>query len=273
MAHQRHSVAARRPRSVPAGPTGGQRLDAQRPQVHRVGDDVLLDAARECVLAVGFRRTTLTDVARRAGVSRMTVYRRFPDARSLVAALMTREFSGLLERAAMDSERAAGDGARQRLVAATVATVRWLTENPLLRTVLELDPELLLPYLVERIGSTQRLAEQFLRERVLAGHRDGSVRRGDADAQARMLFLTAQSVVLSPRQATSGVPTAALLDELSHHLDAALRPPADALPPAEAAINTADALPPAEAADPVGSTTADDNAADPALPVAAESTA
>ncbi|GDY30139.1 TetR family transcriptional regulator [Gandjariella thermophila] len=210
---------------------------------------MLLDAARACVLAVGFRRTTLTEVARRAGVSRMTVYRRFPDARSLVAALMTREFRGLLDQAAVEAERAAAGGVRQRLVAATVACVHRLVENPLLRTVLELDPELLLPYLVERIGSTQRLAEQFLRERVVAGHRDGSVRRGDADAQARMLFLTAQAVVLAPRPAISGVAMSTLLDELAHHLDAALRPPADALPPAEAADNPADALPPAEAAD------------------------
>ncbi|MCP2262032.1 transcriptional regulator, TetR family, partial [Streptoalloteichus tenebrarius] len=43
---------------------------APRVPPNRVDDDTLLDAARECVLAVGVRRTTLTDVARRAGVSR-----------------------------------------------------------------------------------------------------------------------------------------------------------------------------------------------------------
>ena len=47
-------------------------------------DDALLDAARDCVLEVGVRRTTLTDVAKRAGVSRMTLYRRFPDVSALV---------------------------------------------------------------------------------------------------------------------------------------------------------------------------------------------
>src|SRR5918992_5733983 len=62
----------------------------------RTDDDVVLDAVRDCVLAVGVRRTTLTDVARRAGVSRMTLYRRWPDVRSLVADLMTREFVGLV---------------------------------------------------------------------------------------------------------------------------------------------------------------------------------
>ena len=58
-----------------------------------VEDDALLDAAQACVLAVGVRRTTMTDVARRAGVSRMTLYRRFPDVTSLMQALMTREFT------------------------------------------------------------------------------------------------------------------------------------------------------------------------------------
>ena len=59
-----------------------------------------LDAARECVLAVGVRRTTVTDVARRAGVSRMTLYRRYPDLEAVLAALMTREFGRLIGQAA-----------------------------------------------------------------------------------------------------------------------------------------------------------------------------
>src|ERR1044072_5135438 len=66
------------------------------PSPNRVADDVLLDAAMECVLAVGVRRTTLSDVARTAGVSRMTLYRRFPDVRGMLSALITREFGKIL---------------------------------------------------------------------------------------------------------------------------------------------------------------------------------
>ncbi|MGH2970425.1 MAG: helix-turn-helix domain-containing protein, partial [Solirubrobacteraceae bacterium] len=60
-------------------------------------EDAVLDAARACVLAVGFRRTTFSDVARRAGVSRMTLYRRFPDLETLLSSLMTREFGRVVE--------------------------------------------------------------------------------------------------------------------------------------------------------------------------------
>ena len=55
-------------------------------------EDRILDAARDTILAVGLRRTTVSDVARRAGLSRMTVYRRYPDGAALIRALMWREF-------------------------------------------------------------------------------------------------------------------------------------------------------------------------------------
>src|SRR6266545_8086231 len=92
------------------------------PSPTRVDDDVLLDAAMICVLELGVRRTTLSSVARAAEVSRMTLYRRFPDVRSLLAALMTREFGALLARARGDTGTA-----RQRLVAATVNAVLALS--------------------------------------------------------------------------------------------------------------------------------------------------
>src|SRR3954447_22892565 len=83
----------------------------------RVADDVLPDAARSCVLAVGVRRTTLAEIARTAHVRRMTVYRRFPDVRSVLAALMTREFSGLLRTASERGAEAANSRERLLLIA------------------------------------------------------------------------------------------------------------------------------------------------------------
>lgn len=184
--------------------------------------DEILDAARDCVLAVGFRRTTLTDVARRAGLSRMTLYRRYPDVRTLVADLMTREFGALL---AAESERVIPTpDTRTVLVAHTVAAVRALRDSPLLRKVLEVDPELVLPYVIDRLGSTQLYAEAFFAEQLRKGHADGSVRRADPLVQARTLLLTTQSHVLSYGPASAGLPPAALDDELAHLLTAYLAP-------------------------------------------------
>jgi AcrR family transcriptional regulator len=194
---------------------------------------VLLDAARECVLDVGFRRTTLTDVARRAGVSRMTLYRRFTDVRSLVADLMTREFGDLLAKASADAGGA--PTARERLVSVAVAGVRGLWADPLFVRVLDVDPELLLPYVVDRIGSTQRLVERTVLAAVEEGQADGSVRAGDPRLICRGVYLVLQSFALSVRPAATGLGRApvarrVLLDELATMLDGALRParPSDA---------------------------------------------
>lgn len=198
-----------------------------RPAGRRVGDDLLLDAARECLLDVGFRRTTLTDVARRAGVSRMTLYRRFSDVRSLVADLMTREFGELLGKATVGSAGAPHE--RARLVSSAVAGIRELWADPLLARLLDLDPELLLPYMVGRVGATQRLVEQRLRANIEAGQADGSIREGDPKVICRAVYLTLQAYALSMRPAISGLgpqPAARrqLLDELAISLDGALRP-------------------------------------------------
>src|SRR4051812_50224761 len=74
----------------------------------------VLDATRAAVLAVGVRRTTLTDVARRAGVSRMTLYRLVPDVTTLVLEGMTRDFAALLQAAeAKAGPGGAGGGPRR----------------------------------------------------------------------------------------------------------------------------------------------------------------
>src|SRR5690349_4640158 len=56
-------------------------------------ETAILDAALAEVLAHGIRRTTASDIARRAGMSRQTLYRYHPDVQALLAALITRELA------------------------------------------------------------------------------------------------------------------------------------------------------------------------------------
>ena len=58
-----------------------------------VGDRILA-AAASCVRDFGIERVTLAEIARRAGVSRPTVYRRWPDTRSILASLLTDRIVG-----------------------------------------------------------------------------------------------------------------------------------------------------------------------------------
>jgi AcrR family transcriptional regulator len=193
---------------------------------NRADDDAVLDAARDCVLAVGVRRTTLTDVARRAGVSRMTLYRRWPDVRSLVGDVMTREWVAVALGAAPQ-----GDSARpayERLVERLMTGVAALRDHPLLRKILDVDPELLLPYMLDRRGASQDALLEFLAGALREGHADGSVRRDHAVRQARTLLLVLQSFVLSLRTMTDeenpGLTTHAFYDELRTLLERTLAP-------------------------------------------------
>ena len=182
----------------------------------------ILGAAAECVLAFGVRRTSLSDVARRAGVSRPTVYRRWPDLTALVADVMTREWLAAFAAARPDP---AGFGtARQFTVSYLVTVTGVLRGHPLLRKIIEVDPELLQPYIFDRFGTGQRLALQFLGERIAGGQQDGSVRDGDPAMLALTVLLTVQSFVFSGRVATSAAGPQRVDAELAELLDRYLRP-------------------------------------------------
>lgn len=176
--------------------------------------NTLLDATQASVLDVGLRRTTLADVARRAGVSRMTVYRQFDDLDSLVAALLTREISRLLVE--VEEEVAPLPTSRARLVEACVRTVERLREHVLYRRLLDLDPEMLLPFVFDRLGSSQRAARDLVADQLL-GH-DDSVRDVDLEATATAVLLICQSFVFSARFTGQDE-----LKELRHVLDGYLR--------------------------------------------------
>src|SRR3954470_18606136 len=157
--------------------------------------DAYLDAARDCILDVGWRRTTLTEVARRAGVSRMTIYRRWSDMPQLLADLMTREWGGIVGAAVA---AAAGDRpAVERLVHGITGTVRALRENELFVRIVELDPELLLPYLLSRRGRSQQAIAELTTSRIREGQADRSIRDGSPVAMSRALLLAAHGFVLS----------------------------------------------------------------------------
>ncbi len=152
-----------------------------------VEDEALLDATQACVLAVGVRRTTMTDVARRASVSRMTLYRRYADVTSLMQALMTREFTQIIGE--VDADVEALPSARARVVEAAASGVDRLTRNPLFLRIVDVDPELLLPYLTTRRGAFQRAAVGAFEARLADGVADGSIGVADPAAAARTIEL------------------------------------------------------------------------------------
>lgn len=185
-------------------------------------ETAIMDAARDCVLAFGVRRTSLSDVARRAGVSRPTVYRRWPDRTALVADVMTREWARVITGARPEETGFAT--VREHLVAHVIAAGQWMRTHPLFKKITEVDPELLLPYIFDRLGTSQLMALGLLRARIAAGQQEGSVRAGEPDVLARLVLLAVQSCVLSARLTADILSEPELGAELAVLLDRYLRP-------------------------------------------------
>lgn len=188
-------------------------------QAPRSSEDLALDAAREAILAVGWSRTTLTDIARRAGLSRMTLYRRWPEMNALLADLMTREWAGLVDLEARSANH------RERLVGGIVGTIRALRANELFTRIVELDPQMVLPYLLERPGRSQELVLSLLVAEITAGQQVGEIRDGDPRLLARTVLLAAHGFTLSTQTMTDDELTDAAFDsELALLVERYLQP-------------------------------------------------
>jgi AcrR family transcriptional regulator len=188
------------------------------PPEERSPRDTYLDVARACILDVGWRRTTLTEVARRAGVSRMTIYRAWSDMQELLGDLMTREWSDLVRSTRpttgyKDNPEKSGGPRPEQVAEGVLRTVAALRENELFVRIVELDPELILPYLLARRGRSQELILDLLAAVIEAGQAAGNVRAGNPKALARGVVLAAHGFVLSAHTMADDAVTPDELDE------------------------------------------------------------
>jgi AcrR family transcriptional regulator len=157
----------------------------------------VLDAALDRFTTFGVRRTTMDDIASAAGVGRATVYRRFAGRDEIVRAVILREMARFIGE--VDTAVQAIEDPLERFVEGFVATLREAREHPLLRRLLDVEPDLLLPYLTVQGAPALSLSRAYLSQEFRASQRDGHI-RDDVDVQlvAEMLVRLCQSLLLTP---------------------------------------------------------------------------
>jgi len=182
-----------------------------------VGDRILA-AAASCVRDFGVERVTLAEIARRAGVSRPTVYRRWPDTRTILASLLTERVTGAWRSVPARSPGRAG------VVERIVAVASRLRRDELLMTVLRSAPELAMVYIADRLGTSQQILIDLVAEDLRKAQRDKTVRQADPRQLAAMVLLITQSVIQSGQIVEPILNSDALSVELTHALNGYLHP-------------------------------------------------
>lgn len=192
-------------------------------------DDAILAAVRAEVITYGFRRATMTSVARRAGMSRATLYRRGATLDDLVREALVADFTAAASDALpqVPANEPANDEAgavtRDVIVRAAITTLEALSTE-FTQALIEHDPELLLPYLVERVGRSQRSILDALSAAIALAQLDGSVRDAPADVLAMGAMQALMPYLVSRRPLEQIAPRQVWLAEAAHLLDGYLAP-------------------------------------------------
>jgi AcrR family transcriptional regulator len=176
----------------------------------------ILDATFEAVRDFGISRTTVEDVAQRAGLSRQTVYRYFPSKDHLILALVLREEEQFIEgtRRAFSSE----DGLEAAFVRAITFCLEYARQHPLLDRLLATDQETFLPYLTTRALPVIVRAREALMEMVVdrRPQADTELMRGLLDAAVRATL----SYIISPSERLPSTVARAMASALVAAIDA-----------------------------------------------------
>jgi AcrR family transcriptional regulator len=152
----------------------------------------ILDATVKEAAAVGLRRLAIEDVARRAGTTRVTVYRRFGRREDLIEAMAVRETHRFLDavgRAIAPFDRIEDQGAE-----AFVTGLRFMHDHPVARRAIESEPEAIVEYLRADDGLLFRMGRDF----VAAGLRAAGPPGADVDQAAETLARIFVSFLLLP---------------------------------------------------------------------------
>ena len=164
-----------------------------------VGEDALFDrvatAALDEFAEHGIRRTSMEDVARRAGVSRMTIFRRFTSKQGLVEVVIAREVHRGMEELDLPWESA--ETLEDRLVAGFEFAGRYVRGHPLFDRLLRSEPDVLLPPLTLDGGPVLKLYRSLIADRLQAEVNAGRAATADIDGVSEVIARLAISLLLT----------------------------------------------------------------------------
>ncbi|KHL16101.1 UNVERIFIED_CONTAM: TetR family transcriptional regulator [Mumia flava] len=159
----------------------------------------VLEAASEQFSRVGVQRTTMADVARRAGVSRITVYRRFATKDVLVEQVVRREVRAYFAQFLVDI--GAARTVAERVEVGFASALRAIRHNPVIGALLAAEPDPVVHSMMVDAGRTLATVSRFvagqLRREQVAGNVSDDV---DVDLVGELMVRISTSFLVTPSE-------------------------------------------------------------------------
>jgi AcrR family transcriptional regulator len=184
----------------------------------------ILDAAAELLLRWGYKRVSIEEIARHAGIGKGTVYLHFSTRAALFTGVLMRESLGLIDEliAAMRADPAA-------ILPDEQARLTYLAVmgRPLLRAMFARDIEVLGELAGDAAGQPLRALKIDLADELFELLRERELMRTDLDAQTQRYVLNAiqTGFYLYPPVAMPSLPPEMAATALAHTIRHAVQPP------------------------------------------------
>jgi AcrR family transcriptional regulator len=180
------------------------------------GRERILTAARQQVEDFGVRRFTVDDVARRVGVSRVTIYRHFPKKDRLIEAILMYELNRFLR--AIEEAVEPYETLEEKLVEGFVFALTFLRRHRLLNRLLRTEPELILPALTVNADAVLAAGRDFIAGFARTGAQSGDLALTDEEIAgiSELLARAVLSFLVTPAS-TFGMKTPAEIRSFAEH--------------------------------------------------------
>ncbi|WP_063968014.1 TetR/AcrR family transcriptional regulator [Mycobacterium avium] len=175
-------------------------------------DRLILDTARGVFETYGVRRANIDDVAARAGVSRSTIYRRFPTKENLFGQVVRREaelFFSTLDQAT------AGCDPQQAVIEAFALGVRLVKNSALYSRIAESEPELFGLFSRSQVFPIRQFADGIAHTLRRCGAEQAEP---DLDNIADILLRVALGIIVFPTDRLDTADPAAVRDYAARYL-------------------------------------------------------
>ncbi|WP_280501587.1 TetR/AcrR family transcriptional regulator [Nocardia farcinica] len=159
-------------------------------------DEKIMDAALERILQVGIRRASLEDIARRAGVNRITIHRRFAGKDKLVEAVIERETRRMLAEVTAIAETAVGVDAQ--IEETTLHVLSQTRFHRLVTHLLRVAPEEALSFYTVQGQRLVGLGIDYISGLLSYAQQAGLIDRYDPRPVAELVARLAHSLMLTP---------------------------------------------------------------------------